>query len=64
MSIELWDLDADLHIFISDAREVFRGESWEQVRSYLELVWLNSGLSDHAAWADIEARVKSEWDAA
>ena len=63
MSHELDGLDAELRIFIDDAREVFRGESWNHVRSYLERVWFNSGLSQDASLAEIEARVKSEWDA-
>lgn len=56
-------LDAELSHFISSAREVFRGESWDQAQSYLERVWFNSGLCEVAAWADIESRVRSGWDA-
>lgn len=55
-------LDAELSHFISSAREIFRGESWHQVQSYLERAWFDSGLSEVAAWADVESRVRSGWD--
>ena len=63
MSTEPNDLDAELRAFISSAREVFREESWDQVQHYLERVWFNSGLSEISAWAEIQARARSEWDA-
>ena len=63
MSSELDDLDTDLRVFISDAREIFHGESWDQVHDYLEQVWVNSGLFLDAAWAEIEVCAKSEWGA-
>ena len=61
MSSDLNDLDPELRTFIRNAREVFRGESWDRVRYYLERVWFNSGLARHAGWTEVEARVKSEW---
>ena len=62
MSSAVLGPDEELQNFIRLAREIFHDEPWDQVHHYVERAWLASQLSGGATWAEVQHRVRAEWE--
>jgi len=56
-------LDLEIQSFAATLRRCFRGASWEAVSYYAADAWSAADRAS-AQWQDVEARVRTSWEAA
>ena len=57
-------VELEIQSFSATLRRCFRGASWEAVSYYAEDAWPAATDRANARWKDVEARVRTAWEAA
>lgn len=63
MNREIRERAIEFDTYISALRDMFHGESWDQIETYAARVWKDSGLAEHVPWDAVVDRIKEAWQA-